>query len=79
MITQGRAMIAWPCHALRLLPANPYTYRLTGLRYPQSLIFAGFSVFACHFAAKNFLHGGGRAEPNGPTAAERLHKLFIFL
>jgi hypothetical protein len=28
---------------------------------------------------KNFLHGGGRSEPNGPTVAERLLKLFIFL
>jgi len=47
------------------LPAKPYTCWLAD--------------FACHFAAKNFLHGGGRAEPNGPTAAERLLKLFIFL
>jgi hypothetical protein len=46
------------------LPAKPYTCWLAG--------------FACHFATKNFLHGGGRAEPNGPMAAERLRKLFIF-
>jgi len=66
-------------HALRLLPAKPYTYRLAGLRYPQSLILAGLQILPAILRPKTFCMGGGRAEPNGPTAAERLLKLFIFL
>jgi len=58
MITQGRAMIAWPCHALRLLPANPYTYRLAGLRYPQSLILAGLQILPAILRPKTFCMGG---------------------
>jgi hypothetical protein len=58
--------------------SKPYIYWLAGLRCPKPLISAGLQVFARHFAAKNFLHGGGRAELNSPMAAERLLKLFIF-
>jgi len=41
----------------------------------------GDTVVSKHLLAegKNFLHGGGGAEPNSPTVAERLRKLFIFL
>lgn len=47
------------------LPAKPYICWLFGFR----LLAGGQKLFAW----------GGRAEPNGPMAAEGLLKLFIFL
>ena len=47
-----------------MLPAKPYICWLFGFR-----LLAG---------GQKLLAWGGRAEPNGPMAAERLLKLFIF-
>jgi hypothetical protein len=46
------------------------------VRYSPRLTFVSKHLLT---EGKNFLHGGGRAAPNGPMAAERLLKLFIFL
>ena len=59
------------------MPVEPYIYWLVGLRYPKPLISTSLQVLPGSWVLFNFAWGG-RAEPNGPTAAERLLKLFIF-
>ena len=61
------------------MPVEPYIYWLVGLRCPKPLISTSLQVFAWILGAFKFCMGGSRAEPNGPMAAERLLKLFIFL
>ena len=61
--TTRKALYLQACKPM--LPAKPYICWLFGFR----LLAGGQKLFAW----------GGRAKPNGPTVAERLLKLFIFL